>query len=324
MKKHLMTAALTTGIIFSAYGASAHAAQTTYTVAPGDSLWKISQTYHVTVDQLKQWNNLTSDTIYVNQNLLLAPPSVQTSTAPANITYTVKAGDSLSLIAKTYGTTVTDLMSLNNISTDVILIGQQLNIPNAASAAAASSTTDNGTYTVQSGDCLSSIAARFNLSVTELKDMNNLSTDTIYVGQVLNVNGTTSQAASTTTGTSSVSTAQAVIAEAKKFIGVPYLWGGSTPAGFDCSGFVNYVYNQVGISIPRTVATIWAATTTVSTPNPGDLVFFDINNTGSPSHIGIYLGNNQFINAESSSGVTIADLTNPYWATRYFGAKTAF
>lgn len=265
MKKPLMTAVLTTGLLFTAFGASAYADQTTYTVVSGDSLWKISQTYHVTVDQLKQWNNLTSDTIYVNQNLLLVPPPSQISTAPVN--------------------TVT-------------------------------------TYTVKSGDCLSIIASHFNLTVANLKTMNNLTSDTIYVGQVLKVSTTAQTTQPSPTTPTTGTTAQAVMSEAKKYIGVPYVWGGSTPAGFDCSGFVNYVFNQVGITIPRTVATIWAATPSVSAPNPGDLVFFDINQTGSPSHVGIYLGNNQFIHA-GSTGVTISDITTTYWKTRYFGAKTA-
>ncbi len=338
MKKQLMAAAVTTGILFTAFGAPASADQSTYTVVSGDSLWRISQTYHVTIDQLKQWNNLSTDTIYVGENLLLVPPSSQTTAtstadlATANIIYTVKSGDSLSLIAKTYNTTVDEIKILNGLTSDLIKIGQQLKIPNTNSTAPVTSpapSTDAATYTVQSGDCLSIIASRFNLTVTDLKTLNNLSSDTIYVGQVLKVSGTVSQTGSSTTTTASaptgtsVSKAQAVIDEAKKYIGVPYQWGGSTPSGFDCSGLVNYVFGKVGISVPRTTATLWAGEKTVSAPNPGDLVFFDINQTGTPSHVGIYLGNNQFIHA-GSSGVTISDMTLSYWKTRYFGARTVF
>jgi cell wall-associated NlpC family hydrolase len=81
------------------------------------------------------------------------------------------------------------------------------------------------------------------------------------------------------------------------------------------------VFHNVGVSIPRTVATIWAATTPVAVLNPGDLVFFETYQTG-PSHVGIYLGNNKFISS-ASSGVTISDLTTTYWKTRYLGARTA-
>jgi peptidoglycan DL-endopeptidase LytE len=148
-----------------------------------------------------------------------------------------------------------------------------------------------------------------------LKSLNNLITDTIYVGQVLKV---TSSATSTPT----VSKVQMVMDEAKKYIGTPYLWGGNTPAGFDCSGLTSYVFNKVGVPIPRTAATQWSGLKAVSTPKPGDLVFFETYAPG-PTHVGIYLGNNQFIQA-GSKGVSIADMTNSYWKPRYLGARTAF
>jgi cell wall-associated NlpC family hydrolase len=115
---------------------------------------------------------------------------------------------------------------------------------------------------------------------------------------------------------------QAIITEAKKYIGTPYLWGGSTPAGFDCSGFAQYVYAKVGLSIPRTTATQWAGMTSISSPNIGDLVFFNTSGTG-VSHVGIYLGNNQMIHS-GSKGVTITDISTTYWKPIYLGARTAF
>jgi cell wall-associated NlpC family hydrolase len=142
----------------------------------------------------------------------------------------------------------------------------------------------------------------------------------IQIGQQLKITNTTTAPARSPART--VSKAQAVIDEAKKYIGVPYVWGGSTPAGFDCSGLVNYVFNKVGVSVPRTAATLWAAEKPVSAPNLGDLVFFDINQSGTATHVGIYIGNNKFIHA-GSTGVTISDMSLPYWKTRYLGAKTA-
>ncbi len=111
-----------------------------------------------------------------------------------------------------------------------------------------------------------------------------------------------------------------IIEYAKRFIGTPYRWGGTTPNGFDCSGFLMYVYKKQGIHIPRTVADIWRYGTSVDTLKVGDLVFFQTYRKG-PSHAGIYLGNNQFIHAGSSSGVTISDMTMKYWSSRYLGAK---
>jgi peptidoglycan DL-endopeptidase LytE len=257
MKKHLLSFAATAGILFSTFGGSASAHENIYTVQSGDSLWKISQANNISIANLKTWNNLTTDSIYVNQKLsLLAPHSHETAT---------------------------------------------------------------GTYTVQKGDTLYLIAVRNKLSVAQLKSLNNLTSDTIYVGQVLKVtaSGTTTPVPSPT-----VAKAQMVMDEAKKYIGTPYLWGGSTPAGFDCSGFTSYVFNKVGVSIPRTASTQWSGLKVVSNPKPGDLVFFETYAPG-PTHVGIFLGNNQFIQA-GSKGVSIADMTNSYWKPRYLGARTAF
>ncbi|WP_440895690.1 C40 family peptidase [Amphibacillus sp. Q70] len=111
-----------------------------------------------------------------------------------------------------------------------------------------------------------------------------------------------------------------VIEAAKSQTGVRYQWGGDTPTGFDCSGFVQYAFQQQTIAIPRTVSEIWHQTVPVDQPSIGDLVFFETYKTG-PSHIGIYLGNNQFIHASESKGVTTSELSEQYWNTRYLGSR---
>ncbi|WML48843.1 LysM peptidoglycan-binding domain-containing protein [Neobacillus sp. PS3-34] len=333
MRKHLVTAAATAGILLTSFGGAASAHENIYNVQSGDSLWKISQTSQISITQLKNWNNLSSDTIYVNQKLsLLAPHShVESAATSSSSSYIVKSGDTLWGIARTNGTSVSALKSLNGLTSDKIIPGQKLVLAGgqAASQPVVSVNTNEATYQVKSGDCLSVIAARHNLSVSQLKAMNNLTSDNIYVGQILKITGTTAVKAAETTVPSqsatpvvTVSKADAVIAEAKKYIGSPYLWGGNTPAGFDCSGYLKYVFAKAGITIPRTVATIWGATTAVSTPRPGDIVFYETYTSG-PSHAGIYLGSNKFIHA-GSSGVTISDMTLTYWKSRYLGAKTAF
>lgn len=113
-----------------------------------------------------------------------------------------------------------------------------------------------------------------------------------------------------------------LIAYAQRFIGVPYLWGGTTPSGFDCSGYTQYVYRHFGINLPRVSQDQFRVGTAVSRADlkPGDLVFFSTYGPGA-THVGIYLGGDSMIDAESR-GVTVTSLfSNSYWAPRYIGAR---
>lgn len=130
----------------------------------------------------------------------------------------------------------------------------------------------------------------------------------------------------TTTKTAAASSkASAVIATAKSYMGVPYVWGGESPSGFDCSGFTQYVLKKNGVSIPRVTADQFGAGVSVSKSNlrVGDLVFFTTYKQG-PSHVGFYMGGGQFIHASSSKGVTISSLNSSYYSDRYVGARRVF
>ena len=121
-------------------------------------------------------------------------------------------------------------------------------------------------------------------------------------------------------GTSSIG--RRVVANSMQYLGVPYVFGGTTPNGFDCSGYVRYVFANAGIYLPRTADAQYECGYAVSTAElvPGDLVFFSTYEAG-PSHVGIYLGDGNFINAASSSGVSIASLYSSYWGSCYIGAR---
>src|SRR5699024_3832125 len=103
-----------------------------------------------------------------------------------------------------------------------------------------------------------------------------------------------------------------VIELARSFIGTEYVWGGDSPSGFDCSGFIQYVFETEDIKLPRTVSDTWNSTKPVDSASVGDLVFFETYQPG-PSHMGIYLGDGKFIHAGSSNGVEISELSNSYW-----------
>lgn len=116
-----------------------------------------------------------------------------------------------------------------------------------------------------------------------------------------------------------------IISTAKGFIGVPYRWGGTTPAGFDCSGFTRYVFASQGITLPRVSRDQYKVGTSVAFKNliPGDLVFFNLSSGNEVSHVGIYIGNGKFISATNTKGITIYGFT-PYWAKAYVGARRVY
>lgn len=158
---------------------------TTYTVAAGDSLSVIAARYNTTVSEIQRLNGLTSTAIYVGQTLKI--PTVQTTTpTTGTTTYTVTAGDSLSVIAVKFNTTVTEIQRLNGLEDTMIYVGQTLKIPSEQTTVPAP-TAGTTTYKVVSGDTLWALAARFNTTVDKLVSMNNLTNTILSVGQVLTV-----------------------------------------------------------------------------------------------------------------------------------------
>jgi cell wall-associated NlpC family hydrolase len=124
-------------------------------------------------------------------------------------------------------------------------------------------------------------------------------------------------------GSTLENTRNRIVSEAMKYLGVPYAWGGNTPIGFDCSGYVQYVLQQCGITIPRTTELQVQVGNYISKASlrPGDLVFLQNTYRTGVSHVGIYIGNNQMIHASSSKGVTISNLTSNYYMEHYHSAR---
>ena len=129
--------------------------------------------------------------------------------------------------------------------------------------------------------------------------------------------GSTEAVSNGSLGTEAVSVAESLL-------GKPYQFGGTTPAGFDSSGFVNYVYNQIGVDRSRTHEAMWANDgTPVDNPSPGDQVFFENTYKNGISHSGIYIGNGQMIHAGTeATGVEVTNINYDYWQSRYIGAKS--
>ncbi len=341
----------------------------TYTVVKGDALIKIANRFHVTLAELKLWNKLDHTIIHVGQMLQVTAPKQtattsqttakptttattpqtsakptttaakpQTTTATTDV-YTVKSGDYLGKIAGKHETTVTNLKSLNQLKSDKIFVGQNLKVPaqkapvtpaKPATPKPPVTTTPPKTpatpppvvkqpevtdYIVKNGDTLEKITLKYKLTIKDLKALNKLTSDKIYVGQKLKVPGTQTEPNINT------NFATQMIASAKKLIGIPYVWGGSKLSGFDCSGFVYYVANQAGMKIGRYSAEgYYDRTYYVDTPKAGDIVFFENTYKKGISHLGIYLGNNQFIHS-NDSGVMISNLQSPYYKSHFESFK---
>ncbi|MFB5190790.1 C40 family peptidase [Alicyclobacillus fastidiosus] len=211
----------------------------------------------------------------------------------------------------------------------------------------------NATYTMKPGDTLYkiSVAQHVSLSALELANPKITNYANIQVGQVINIptssatvtaaratSGTTASTVGGSVSSGSSSTSgerQNILTYAKSLIGTPYAWGGDTPSvGFDCSGFVEYVYGHFGVTLPREShdqATI-GKPVSESALQPGDLLFFKDTDSSAAlyanhvTHVGIYMGNGAMIESSSSNnneGVVVVQnvFSNPYYYAHYYGAR---
>ncbi|MED3942263.1 LysM peptidoglycan-binding domain-containing protein [Priestia megaterium] len=227
MKKHIFTLGAT-ALVSIGIADAASADTDTHKVKAGETLFSISQQHNVTVEDLKKWNGLSSTLIYANQTLQIGSTSTDSSssstptTTSSNHTYTVKSGDTLYRIAKNNGTSVQQLKDWNNISSHLIYVNQVLKISGTGTVSSSPSApvqektnetqaspapSNSKSYKVQPGDTMWSVAQRHGISISQLKQWNNLSSNTIYINQVLQVGGqAAAQAKPSTPATTAPST----------------------------------------------------------------------------------------------------------------------
>ncbi len=332
-------------------GSEAPRSPLVYEVTPGDTLSSLAVRFGVDTDTIVAVNQLSSaDQIGIGDQLTILPVS--------GVLYNVETGDSLSRIAALFEVDLGPIIDFNYLEdADHLSVGTELIIPGGRPLPAFPATPGAPpVYVVVPGDTTSSIAQRFGVTSADIVAANGLgSADRLAVGQSLAIeagaSARTVNIASTSRQRSSGQTQQATITRnlpvpapapapaqvsagasanagsivslAMRFQGTPYVWGGTTPSGFDCSGYVYYVLNQSGSSIPRGM---WGQYGAGAHPGrgelqPGDIVFFQNTYMAGLSHNGIYIGNGNFIHAsDPSTGVTISSLSSSYWASRWFGA----
>ena len=200
MRKKLIAAVIGTSAVTVVAAHDADAA--TYRVQAGDSLWSIANKFNISIAQLKSYNGLNSNLIFPDQVLKVSggrtSQSNRTTGTASGTTYTVRSGDTLSSIAARYGTSYTNIMRLNGLTSTMIYPGQTLKVSGRASSTtstsrpASSRPTTSGaqtTYTVQAGDSLSSIAARYGTTYQNIMNLNGLTSFLIFPGQTLKVSG---------------------------------------------------------------------------------------------------------------------------------------
>lgn len=269
-------------------GTSALAAS--YKVVKNDSLWAISKKYGVSVSSLKKANSLSGNTIYVGQTLKI-PSSSKTAAvkamATSSTTYKVAKGDTLWSIAKKYGVSVSALQKANNLSSSIIYIGQSLKL-----ASSLTSYTTNG--------------------VTKSTTTSSTTKSTTTKSSTSTSKTAVSQAPTRIKSSSTTASSANITAYALTFLGVPYVWGGTTPSGFDCSGYVQYVYSHFGISVGRTTYTQQYAGTKISVASAqaGDLYFWG--SYGSAYHVAIALGGGQYVMAPAPGQVVKTGSVSSY------------
>jgi LysM repeat protein len=318
-----------------------------YVVKPGDTLGNIAASFSVTVEEIKKASALKKDTINNGDILLIPVPQEKVTQSK----YTVARGDTLSKLSKKFGVSVREIKKANRLSSDTLRTGMRLSIPGLSSAepgeseaeSVAASSLPRGEYVVKKGDTLGRIARRYDVTIKELKKENNIKGNSIRSGQVLYIPGYERQETEyrviTEESTIHESNGQydytapdvengrfskeSIIQVAKKYLGAPYKFGGNDLAtGIDCS-HVKKIFSRFNISA-RTARDIYYSSG-YSIPkkklDTGDLVFFTTY-AKYPSHVGIYIGNDEFIHASSASRkVTIDSINKQYYKKRYIGAK---
>ncbi|QUR93984.1 LysM peptidoglycan-binding domain-containing protein [Macrococcoides canis] len=278
MKKALVTIAgitAVTGVASQAYASEHH-------VQAGDTLWAIAQENGTSVDALKALNNLNSDLILVGQILKVENTD----------TYTVKQGDTLQSIASQFDLTVTDIMAWNNLTSETIEVGTELKLTAPVAEVQTESVqpiTQTNAPVQQASAPAQPVAQQASAPVQ---------TSVQYTAPAAQSYEAPAQQSYKAPAKSYNTPVNGNVAQIARSVaaGKSYVYGANSATAVDCSAFAQQVLAAQGKSIPRTTYAQMAAGTRVSTPQAGDLVYF---NGG--SHVGVYIGNGQMIDALNPS-----------------------
>lgn len=278
---------------------------TTHTVVKGDTLWSLAKKYGVSVSALMKANNLSSSTILIGQSLNLRAGMTtygvngvttgSSSTAASTNTASSTSTTASSQAPKAKKTTTKAKSTTTNTSSNTNT-NTSANTQSQSTASNSSASTTTNTNTAASTANTTSSTNTASTTNTAASSTNTASNTNTAASSSQAVSQAPTASTSTATSTASAS-ASAITSYALTFLGVPYVWGGTTPSGFDCSGLVQYVYSHFGINLGRTTYTQQYAGTKISVASAqaGDLYFWG--SYGSAYHVAIALGGGQYVMA---------------------------
>lgn len=324
-----------------------------HVVKQGDTLSAIAQRHGLTVKQLKHLNGLNSSRLKLGQKLALdraaAPPAPQASkssgkkpsataqkTSGTTADYVVRRGDSLYTIARRHNLTVDQLKRANGLTSTRLKVGQHLALsgtaPSAPVVAKATQRSVADTHVVKKGETLATIARRHGMAIDDLKRINDLTSSRLKIGQRLALASREAEPSPLLLpGDSSedevlemaYTTSSELEQIAFNYLSTPYRFGGNSRKGIDCSGFVQQVFREVEVDLPRSAREQFRVGAKIDREQmqKGDLIFFRTY-AKYPSHVGIYLGDGKMIHASSRSRrVVVTSIDHPYYRKRFIGAK---
>jgi len=282
----------------------AHAAKT-HKVKRNDTLHSLARKYHVSIDDLKSANNLVSAQVRKGDVLIIPPISKSSSesVSAAPLTYKVKRSEPLSRVAKKTGVSVAQLKRLNGLKSTRLKPGQIL-VLRVEQDSPDKQVKVAGHYTVRYPDLFSE--KDYEQSLNDLTDADPSTPEERKQGVEAKGDGV-----------------KMLKSAAYGFLGTRYRFGGNTRSGLDCSAFVQKVFRELDVALPRSAREQFEVGNQVPQGDlqKGDLVFFRTY-ASFPSHVGIYLGDNRMIHASSRDRrVVISSLNTQYYRARYIGAK---
>ncbi|MGA2780866.1 MAG: NlpC/P60 family protein [Smithella sp.] len=289
-------------VLFLLLSFNANALAIQYKVKNGDTLYSISKKLDVSIDKIKNDNNLHKAKIKTNQILTIYPKDSSESIAKSKskpVYYTVKKGDTLSKIARKTHLPMKKIMALNDVNQRNLRVGQRLVLARKAKVS------EESTYVTVNEDLEEdiddSMTGKNEEDTANISEPNEPFRKEELLGKW-----------------SSPDEVQLFVKVATGFIGAPYRFGGSSLKGIDCSSFVQKIYKIFDITLPRNAAQQSKVGISVTRENltKGDLVFFHTKR--SLGHVGIYIGNNEFVHASSRGRVIRVDnLDSPYYQKRF-------